>query len=194
MSVHPQIPDSIETWSRARLQRTAKSLGLPATGPTQRITRHCRIATTDPRTWSREEFDLLLPHLSVHQDLRGGSVNSILREGLSRGMVDPDTGLEPGSRQWTWAHGYVGVDAFVFVTGGLKFLGLGNPRLAPGNIPIFHAKPAKGGSLWEAIQRGATFMRSTQPQNRLTKADRPPRNWALRAGGDVLQNPFYVLK
>ena len=99
---------------------------------------------------------MILPHLSIHQDVHGhGNVRSILREGLLRGMVDPATGLEPNSCQWTWARGYLGNDIYVFVTGKLKYLGKGNPRLAAGNIPMFQAKPSKHGSLWTAIREGA---------------------------------------
>lgn len=146
-----------EIWlPRASLQQIARSLGLPATGTSGRIARYIQIATTDPRAWSRKDFDMILPHLSVHQDVHGhGNVESILREGLLRGMVDPAMGLEPNSCQWAWARGYLGNDAYVFITGKLKYLGKGNPRLAAGNIPMFHAKPAKHGSLWTAISEGA---------------------------------------
>lgn len=141
---------------RARLQQIARALGLPATGTSGRIARYVQIATSDPRAWSRGDFDMILPHLSIHQDVHGnGNVKSILREGLLRGMVDPAMGLEPDGRQWTWARGYLGTDVYVFVTEKLKYLGKGNPRLAAGNIPVFHVKPAKHGSLWTAISEGA---------------------------------------
>lgn len=141
---------------RRRVQFHAKRLGLPASGTTERIARLVRIAASDPQTWSRQDFEEILPHLSVHQDLRGGSnVEMLLRQGLSRGMVDPATGLEPSTRSWSWARGYLGHDAYVLVTGGLKFVGRNNPRLGPGNMPLFHARPAKSGSLWEALQERA---------------------------------------
>ena len=159
MPAHQQTPDANETWPRARLQHAAKSLGLPATGASEQIARYVRIATSDPRAWSCGDFDMILPHLSVHQDVHShGNVKNILREGLLRGMVDQAMGLEPNGCQWTWARGYLGNDAYVFVTGKLKYLGKGNPRLAAGNIPMFHAKPSKHGSLWTAIREGAVTL------------------------------------
>jgi len=102
-------------WPRVLLQKAAKSLGLPATGPKERIMRYIRIATDDPRTWSREDFNLILPYLSIHQDVRGqANVLDVLRVGLLRGMVDPAGGLEPGGNQWTWARGYLGTNVYVF--------------------------------------------------------------------------------
>lgn len=158
MHQHEKFPGATRAW----FQRTAKSLGLPAIGPTEEIARRCRIVTSDPRTWSREDFDLILPYLAVHQDVRScGDVTAILREGLARGMVDPASGLEPSGRQWTWARSYLGVDAYVFISAGLTFLSRGNPCLAPGNAPLFHAKPALDGSLWDAIRRGSITMLGT---------------------------------
>lgn len=137
---------------RTELQRTAKALGLPATGSTDRLRRLVRTATSAPSTWTREDFELILPYLSAHQDTRGGDVETILRTGLISGMVDPAVGLEPGSSSWTWARSYLGQNAYFFISGNLRYISPGNPRLAPGNVPLFHARPAKGGSLWDAIR------------------------------------------
>lgn len=43
--------------NRRDLQQTARRLGLPATGRTERIARLLHIATSNPLTWSREDFD-----------------------------------------------------------------------------------------------------------------------------------------
>lgn len=141
---------------RREAQCLARSLGLLATGSTERIIRLVSLVVADPRTWAHSDFELVLPHLSVHQDVRGGAnVDALLREGLSRGMVDRAAALEPGATSWSWARRYSGNDVFVLVTGGLRFSRRGDPRLGPGNRPLFHARPAKGGSLWEAIREGA---------------------------------------
>ena len=145
---------SLEGMSRADAIAEAKRLGLPATGATDKIANLVRVATSDPATWSREDFDAILPHLSIHQDVRDGSadrVATVMARGLDKGMVDPAEGLEPGSKGWSWAKAYSGSDVYAFISGGLKFSSKDNPRLAPGNKPLFHAKPNKGGSLFDAI-------------------------------------------
>lgn len=154
---------TIAEWPRALLQKMARSLGLPAIGSKKKILRYIRIAASNPRAWDREDFNLILPHLSVHQDIRRhGHVQNVLHVGLLQGMVDPAEGLEPGSNRWTWARGYLGTDAYVFVTSKLKYISRANPRLAAGNIPLFHAKPERFGSLWSAIREGEI----TQPDRR----------------------------
>ncbi len=145
--------------NRRDLQQAARRLGLPATGRTERIARLLHIATSNPLTWRLEDFDEILPHLSVHQDVRGNAdVEILLREGLCRGMVDPAAALEPGAKAWSWARGYLGLGAFVLVTGSLRFAGNGNPRLGPGNLPLFHVRPLKGTSLWDALRAGEVVM------------------------------------
>lgn len=143
-------------------------LGLPATGPTERIIALTKIATRDPITWSREEFDRILPHLSVHQDVRGGAdVDQVLREGLSRGMVDPAAALEPGATSWSWARRYLGKDVFVLITGSLRFRHNMGARLGPGNFPLFHVRPTRSGSLWQAIlERAITLPETCEPGGR----------------------------
>jgi N12 class adenine-specific DNA methylase len=140
--------------ARVDVQREAKALGLPATGPTDRIARMVRIARADPRTWTRDDFDTIAPHLSVHQDLRDGAADrmpAILAEGLASGMVDSVGSMQDG-RAWTWARGLLGKPAYVFISGGLKYQSDSNPRLAPGNKPLFAITPAKGQGFYEALQ------------------------------------------
>jgi hypothetical protein len=144
----------VPTFSRASAQQEAKALGLPAIGPTDQIARTVRIARADPRTWTREDFDLIAPHLSVHQDLRDGAagrVQAILSEGLIKGMVDNVANMT-GGKVWTWARGLMGKPAYVFISGGLKYQGEGNPRLAPGNKPLFAITPKQGQGFYDALQ------------------------------------------
>ena len=155
-----QKPDrTYARFNRRDLQQAAIGLGLPATGCTERIARRLHIATSNPLTWTRVDFDEILPHLSVHQDVRGNeNVGVLLHEGISRGMVDPAAALEPGAKAWSWARGYLGLSAFILVTGSMRFAGNGNPRLGPGNLPLFHARPPKGASLWDALRAGEIVM------------------------------------
>lgn len=146
--------------ARSQAQFLARQWGLPATGTTAEIAQRVAIVSQHPAAWSREDFAAILPYLSVHQDVQakviGEHVESILRDGLRSGMVDAAAHLEPGGRTWTWAKGYTGRDAFVFVSGGLQFLRPDGPHLAPRNRPIFHARPVAGGSLWDALATALT--------------------------------------
>lgn len=139
---------------RTDLQAEAKAIGLPATGPSERIERLVNIAKADPITWTREDFDLIAPHLSVHQDTRAGAedrINTILSDGLIGGMVDSVGDMASGDR-WTWSGGLMGKPAYVFISGALKYQGGGNPRLAPGNKPLFAIRPGKGQDFFSALQ------------------------------------------
>jgi hypothetical protein len=139
---------------RKRAQARAKELGLPATGTTADIADLVRIATSDPRGWSRADFDRIATHLSVHQDLRDGSAtrrDAIMRDGLANGMVDNLSNLATG-KYWTWAQRLKGGDAYVFITGALKTIGPGNPRLVPGTLPLFRFESKPGQDVFEAIR------------------------------------------
>ena len=141
-----------EPVKRSDIQAEAKSLGLPATGKTEEIQELIGIVKSDPRSWSREQYDLIRPHLSIHQDFRPGSAErseSIMREGLSSGMVDAIERMEKG--QYSYAGGLVGSDAYLFPSRGLKYRSQTDPHLAPGNIPLFKISPEKGQDIYEAI-------------------------------------------
>ncbi len=146
--------------SREQAQLEARRWGLPATGPTEAIARRVAIVMRHPAAWSREDFEIILPHLSVHQDMRathaGANVERILHEGLRSGMVDAARQLEPGAQGWSWAKGYTGRDAFLFVSGGLQYRSRESAYLAPRNRPIFHARPVANGSLWDALATSLT--------------------------------------
>lgn len=146
--------------SRGALQLSARQWGLPATGPTDEIARRVAVVTSHPSGWTADDFMIILPYLSVHQDVQattlGANVESILRDGLRSGMVDAAAHLEPGARTWSWAKGYTGRDAFVFVSGGLQYLRPDGPHLAARNRPIFHARPVARGSLWDALATALT--------------------------------------
>jgi chorismate mutase len=139
---------------RQTLQQKAKALGFPSTGSTEQLERLVRAAEADPQTWTQEDFDLLAPHLAIHQDIRPGSaerVESILSEGLRSGMVDPVRNMLSGD--FTWARGLRDTDAYLMPYGSLKYQSKDNPRLAPGNMPMLHFRPEPNESMYDAIRR-----------------------------------------
>jgi len=139
---------------RLTLQQKAKALGFPSTGSTEQLERLVRAAEADPQTWTQEDFDLIAPHLAIHQDIRPGSaerVESILSEGLRSGMVDPVSNMLSGD--FTWARGLRDTDAYLMPYGSLKYQSKDNPRLAPGNMPMLHFRPEPGESMYDAIRR-----------------------------------------
>ena len=141
---------------RSEIQAEAKSLGLPSSGKTEEIQELIGIVKLDPKTWTQEQYNLIRPHLAIHQDFRPGSAErseSIMREGLRSGMVDY---LEPMERgEYSYAKGLVGTDAYLFPSRGLKFKSASDPHLAPGNIPLFRITPQKGQNIYEAIVQTA---------------------------------------
>lgn len=138
--------------SRSDVQELAKSFGLPATGATQAIARLVRVVQTPQQCWTLDDFRLIAPHLSLHQDVRPQSasrVESIMRDGLTKGMVDSLGNMN--NREWTWGRQLLGGDAYVFVTSKLTFKSKGNPYLAPGNKPLFHFPNLHGQDIFLAI-------------------------------------------
>ena len=133
-----------EPVKRSDIQAEAKSLGLPATGKTEEIQELIGIVKSDPRSWSREQYDLIRPHLSIHQDFRPGSAersDSIMREGLSSGMVDAIERMEKG--QYSYAGGLVGSDAYLFPSRGLKYRSQTDPPPCARKHPFIQDKPRK---------------------------------------------------
>jgi hypothetical protein len=130
------------------LLNESKMLGLPACGKSELLARKILIIKTDPRLWSKEDFEIILPHLSIHQDLRAGSINrveSIMSDGLNHGMVDS---LEPmvTGKCWTFGQCLRGTPAYIFVTGSLKYKSKNNPYLSAGNRPLFAIFPLDRGT------------------------------------------------
>lgn len=149
--------------SRKELQRIAKTLGMPATGPTADISRIVQVAQTPPKFWTEEDFGLMAPHLSIYQDVRPGSANrveSIMRDGLKSGMVDHLGSMVDGC--WTWGRRLLGGDAYVFVTSQMTFLGNGNPRVAPGNKPLFHFANKPGQNIFSAVTSGSIEVKAIE--------------------------------
>jgi hypothetical protein len=143
---------SSEPVKRSDVQAEAKNLGLPATGKTEEIQELIGIVKSDPRSWSREQYELIRPHLAIHQDFRPSSAErseSIMREGLRSGMVDYLEPIEKG--QYSYSRGLIGSDAYLFPSRGLKYKSPTDPHLAPGNIPLFKISPQKGQDIYEAI-------------------------------------------
>jgi hypothetical protein len=139
---------------RKSLQQRAKDLGLPATGTTKEIARMVGIGEKSPYEWTREEFNEIAPHLSVHQDIRPGSdarAQQIMERGLQSGMVDS---VGAWGRNHTWAGGKMaGDNAYLFVSSKLKYRpGNLNPWLDEGNIPIARIKTKPGQTdIYEAL-------------------------------------------
>jgi hypothetical protein len=139
---------------RKSLQQRAKNLGLPATGTTKEIARMVGIGEKSPYEWTREEFNEIAPHLSIHQDMRPGSdarAQQIMERGLPSGMVDS---VGAWGRNHTWAGGKMaGDNAYLFVSSKLKYRpGNLNPWLDEGNIPIARIKTKPGQTdIYEAL-------------------------------------------
>lgn len=126
----------------------SKKLGLPARGKTELLARKINIIKTDPKLWSIEDFKIILPHLSIHQDLRVGGldrVESIMTNGLNHGMVDSIEDMV-SSKYWTFGKCLRGLPAYIFVKGILKYKSKSNPYLTAGNRPLFAIFPIEHGA------------------------------------------------
>lgn len=148
---------SADPLSRAQLQAELKSLGLPATGSTANMQKLHSVANTDPRSWSREDFELIMPHLSIHQDMGRHSDSetaSIMRDGLNAGQVDSLSNVVSG-KSWSWSKGMTGGKVYALSTGNLKFKPNGNASLSEGNVPLFMFTAEKGQDVFEAIKATA---------------------------------------
>jgi hypothetical protein len=139
--------------------RECKSLGIPARGQLEILTRKINILKTHPKLWSKQDFEIILPHLSIHQDFRAGSlerVDSIMANGLQCGMVDSLYNMLT-RKNWTFAQCLIGSPAYIFVDGAIKYKSKTNPYLAAGNKPLFVIFPEKrGADVFSSINSTAT--------------------------------------
>lgn len=141
------------TLSRKEVQAKAKEMGLPATGKTEQIQQAIDILGKHPSEWSKQEFDLVAPHLWIHQDTKPGSaerVQSIMQNGLNGGMADNLGSIANGS--WSWARKLLGSDAYVLPP-NVKYRPGDSGYLGEGNKPLFHIKPEKGQDVYEALKQ-----------------------------------------
>lgn len=123
----------------------SKKLGLPTRGKSDLLARKISIIKTDPKLWTREDFEIILPHLSIHQDLRAGSlgrVDSIMSNGLNHGMVDSLMNMVTG-QSWTFGKCLRGTPAYIFASGNLKYKSKSSPYLSAGNKPLFAIFPSE---------------------------------------------------
>ena len=101
---------------------------------------------------------MVLPHLSIHQDLRAGSldrVESIMSNGLNHGMVDSLMNMVTG-KYWTFGQCLRGSPAYIFAEGILKYKSKSNPYLSSGNKPLFAIFPSeRGADLFSTINSRA---------------------------------------
>ena len=126
----------------------SKKLGLPARGKSELLARKITIIKTDPKLWTREDFEIILPHLSIHQDLRVGGIDrveSIMSNGLNHGMVDSLMNMVTG-KYWTFGQCLRGSPAYIFAEGILKYKSKSNPYLSSGNKPLFAIFPSERGA------------------------------------------------
>lgn len=140
--------------NRREIAAGLKELGLPATGATERMARLLDVASRPPNTWSREDFELVLPHIWIHQDFRGHddeAVGSIMEEGLEHGMVDTLKGV--AGRGHSFAPGLVGGHAYLFWPGHLNWK-RDTGWLNPGSKPFHHFVSQKGQDVYEAVAGG----------------------------------------
>ena len=125
-----------------------KKYGLLAHGKSNLLARKVSIVETDPKFWTKEDFELILPDLSIHQDLRSGSlyrVESIMSKGLNHGMVDILLNMVTG-QSWTFGHCFSGTPAYIFVKGLLKYKSNSNPYLSAGIKQLFVIFPSELGA------------------------------------------------
>lgn len=126
----------------------SKKLGLPARGKTELLARKISIVKTDPKLWTEEDFQIILPHLSIHQDFRSGGldrVESIMTNGLNHGMVDCLEAMAT-DKSWTFGQCLRGAPAYIFAKGTLKYQNKNNPYLSAGNKPLFVIFPLEFGA------------------------------------------------
>jgi hypothetical protein len=153
-----------KTLTRSEIQAEAKSLGLPSKGKTEELQKLIETIKADPKSWSEEQYQLVRPYLSIHQDFRPNSserVESIMREGLKSGMVDSLDAIEKG--QYSYSRGLIGSDAYLFPSRALKYRSQTDPHLAPGNKPLFKISPQKGQDIYEAIKTTAEKTKTDDP-------------------------------
>jgi hypothetical protein len=125
----------------------SKKLGLPACGKSELLARKITIIKTDPKLWTREDFEIILPHLSIHQDLRVDGIDrveSIMSDGLNHGMVDNLMNMVTG-KYWTFGQNLRGSPAYIFANGALKYQSKSSPYLSAGNKPLFAIFPRERG-------------------------------------------------
>ena len=167
--------------SRKEAQSKAKEFGFPAGGKTEEIVRRIEIAERDPKSWSRDEFDLVKDRMWIHQTgWREAEVRRTPKEIMSQGMkegrwVDPVGNLDRGD--YTWARqlgGLLGTDAYLFWSKPSNFKEKGSPILTKGAKPFFHFKPReKGQNVYEAITG-----KESAPVESLPSLDDMLRDWA----------------
>ena len=153
--------------SRKEAQSKAKEFGFPAGGKTEEIARRIEIAERDPKSWSRDEFDLVKDYIWISQtdlatawgDKPTGRVverqlpKQVMEKGKRGGWVDHLGSMDRG--EWTWARqlgGLLGTDAYLFWSKPSNFKEKGSPKLAKGAKPFFYFKPKeRGQNVYEAI-------------------------------------------
>jgi hypothetical protein len=153
-----RTPAQIEAHKRrqAAIAR-AKGLGLPMIGRLEEILARVEIMEKHPRSWSEQDLRNISPYLAIHQDLRPGSadrVESIMRNGLQRGMVDDLDPMVTG-RGWSWAKRLAGGNAYIFCRGVLRYKG-NTGWLAAGNMPAFMLRTERGQPVLEALKTAVT--------------------------------------
>lgn len=149
-----QEAERVARMNRSELQALLKERGLPATGTNDSLRELADIVAKNPQDWTRAEFDRVRPHISVHQDMKGADLSEgILEEGLTRGMVDPASGLDPGASGWSWGGHLQGGPggAYLFWPGDIRYKP-SSPYIERAT-PFMHIAPERGEDLYDAIRR-----------------------------------------
>jgi len=139
--------------TRKELQSLLSAKGLPATGTTETLRELATVVGKNPEDWTRSEFDLARPHIRVHQDFRSGNDPAkIMKEGLTRGQVDPLSGVGPGADSWSWGGNFQGTPggAYLMWPGDINYSSGTSPWMRSGK-PFMHISPAKGDDPFTAI-------------------------------------------
>lgn len=145
-------------FKRAQMERREiaaglSRLGLPATGTTTKMARLYDIAFRPPSTWTREEFEIVLPYIYIHQDYKDKedkNVDSIMEEGLRHGMVDRLSGIAGSGG--SHAGRLVGGHAYLFWPAHLKWRG-NSGHLGPGTTPFHHFVSHEAQDVYEAVAK-----------------------------------------
>tara|TARA_R110000744_G_scaffold99108_1_gene191475 strand:+ start:687 stop:3185 length:2499 start_codon:yes stop_codon:yes gene_type:complete len=150
-----EVQRATSDMSRSELQVALKEKGLPATGTNDALRELVDVVAKNPQDWTRAEFDRVRPHINVHQDLKGVDLSGeIMEGGLTRGMVDPAGGLDPGASGSSWG-GYLRGEpggAYLFWPGDIRYRGASNPYIEHAT-PFMHLAPERGEDLYDAIRR-----------------------------------------
>lgn len=142
--------------TRSEIIQKARTLGVPTYEKNAEMLEKIRILESDPATWSVDDFNKVVNHLDIHQDFRGGGLDSkglesILSEGLRSGMSD-NLGAMYNKNYYTYGKNLQGGRSFIFPSASIKYKSKTNPAFALGNKPLFYMDATKSQDIFEAFK------------------------------------------